>query len=94
MRQAEPADGSAGGPADGLPARANQSAGAGTAPATTGSGRVALTEAIPEWNDSEKMSSGMADVIEYARAQGFPDEELSEVVHSSRSHPPNVLYDR
>ena len=44
--------------------------------------RVALTEAIPEWNDGEKMSSGMADVIEYARAQGFPDEELSEVVHS------------
>jgi hypothetical protein len=24
----------------------------------------------------------MADVIEYARAQGFPDEELSDVVHS------------
>ena len=44
--------------------------------------RVALTEAIPEWNDGEKMSSGMADIIEYARANGFPDEELSEVVHS------------
>ena len=34
--------------------------------------RVALTEAIPEWNDGEKMSSGMSDIIEYARAQGFP----------------------
>ena len=24
----------------------------------------------------------MSDIIEYARAQGFPDEELSDVVHS------------
>ena len=44
--------------------------------------RVALTQAVPEWNDGEKMSSGMADIIEYARSQGFPDDELSDVIHS------------
>ncbi len=44
--------------------------------------RVALTQAIPEWNDGEKMSKGMSEIIEYARAQGFPDEELSDVIHS------------
>jgi len=44
--------------------------------------RVLLTEAIPDWQDGEKMSAGMADVIEYARAQGYPDEELSDVTMS------------
>lgn len=41
--------------------------------------RAALTEAVPEWRNEEKMSADMRDIIQYARDQGFPDEELQDV---------------
>jgi len=41
--------------------------------------RAALTEAVPEWRNEEKMGAEMRDIIEYARGQGFPDEELQDV---------------
>ena len=44
--------------------------------------RAALTTAIPDWAEEEKMTAGMGEIIEYARAQGFPDDELADVVHS------------
>jgi hypothetical protein len=44
--------------------------------------RAALTTAIPDWADEEKMTSGLGEIIEYARAQGFPNEELADVIHS------------
>jgi len=44
--------------------------------------RAALTEAVPEWQDESKMTQGMTELIEYARGQGYPDEELADVVMS------------
>lgn len=44
--------------------------------------RVALTEAIPEWKEEAKMSEGLSKLIEYARSEGYPDEELDDVVMS------------
>ena len=41
--------------------------------------RAALTEAVPEWRNEEKMGAEMRDIIQYARDQGFPDEELQDV---------------
>ena len=44
--------------------------------------RVALTQAVPEWNDEEKMGAEMHQIIQYARENGFPDEELQDVTMS------------
>jgi hypothetical protein len=44
--------------------------------------RVALTQAIPEWHDEEKMGADMHSIIQYARENGFPDEELQDVTLS------------
>ena len=44
--------------------------------------RAALVGAIPEWSNSEKMTEGMTQLIEYARKEGYPDEELADVVLS------------
>jgi hypothetical protein len=44
--------------------------------------RVALTQAVPEWNDEAKMGAEMQDIIRYARENGFPDEELQDVTMS------------
>lgn len=44
--------------------------------------RAALSEAVPEWADEAKMTEGMTQLIEYARGQGYPDEELADVVMS------------
>lgn len=39
----------------------------------------ALQQAIPEWQDEEKMSAGKTRVIEFAKQLGFSDEELGQV---------------
>ena len=44
--------------------------------------RAALVEAVPEWAEESSMTEGMTQLIEYARGQGYPDEELSDVVLS------------
>jgi hypothetical protein len=44
--------------------------------------RAALSDAVPEWQDETKMTEGMTELIEYARGQGYPDEELADVVMS------------
>ena len=44
--------------------------------------RAALVEAVPEWSEESSMTDGMSKLIEYARGEGYPDEELSDVVLS------------
>ena len=44
--------------------------------------RAAMVEAVPEWGDEERMKGDLTDIVEYARSQGFPDEELQDVTFS------------
>jgi len=44
--------------------------------------RVAMVESIPEWADEDRMKGDLTEIINYAKSNGFPEEELSEVIHS------------
>lgn len=39
-----------------------------------------LVAAIPEWKDTEKAKAAMTEIAEYARTQGYTDEELGAVM--------------
>jgi len=41
-----------------------------------------MVESSPEWKDTDAMKKGLGEIIEYAKSNGFPEEELSEVIHS------------
>ena len=58
--------------------------------------RQAMAAALPEWSDPERMQSDISEIVQYAREQGFPDEELSEVIHSRHVHTLRkaMLYDK
>ena len=44
--------------------------------------RRLMVESNPEWADEERMKSDLTEIIDYAKSNGFPAEELSEVIHS------------
>ena len=44
--------------------------------------RKVMAEIIPEWSDPEAMQAGMLEIAEYARANGIPDDELTQVIHA------------
>ena len=58
--------------------------------------RQIMSASLPEWSDPERMKSDITDIVEYARGQGFPDDELSQVIHSRHVHTLRkaMLYDQ
>ncbi len=44
--------------------------------------RAQMIENNPSWHDEERMKGDLSKIIEYARSNGFADDELSEVIHS------------
>ena len=44
--------------------------------------RALMIEKNPDWADESKMKSGLQEIVEYARSNGFPDDELQDVIHS------------
>ena len=44
--------------------------------------RRLMVESNPEWADEGRMKNDLTEIINYAKSNGFPDEELSEVIHS------------
>lgn len=58
--------------------------------------RQIMSASLPEWSDPERMKGDITDIVEYARGQGFPDDELSQVIHSRHVHTLRkaMLYDQ
>ena len=44
--------------------------------------RKLMVESNPEWADENKLKSDLAEIIDYAKSNGFPEDELSQVIHS------------
>jgi len=44
--------------------------------------RKLMVESNPEWADEDKLKSDLTEIIDYAKSNGFPEEELSQVIHS------------
>ena len=44
--------------------------------------RKLMVESNPEWADENKLKSDLTEIIDYAKSNGFPEEELSQVIHS------------
>ena len=44
--------------------------------------REKMIENNPSWRDEEKMKGDLTKIVEYAKSQGFADDELSDVIHS------------
>ena len=44
--------------------------------------RALMVEKNPDWADESKLKSGLQEIVEYARSNGFPDDELQNVIHS------------
>ena len=44
--------------------------------------REKMIENNPSWRDEEKMKGDLTKIVEYAKSNGFADDELSEVIHS------------
>ena len=44
--------------------------------------REKMIENNPSWRDEERMKGDLTKIVEYARSNGFADDELSEVIHS------------
>ena len=44
--------------------------------------REKMIENNPSWRDEEKMKGDLTKIVEYAKSNGFDDDELSDVIHS------------
>ena len=44
--------------------------------------REKMIENNPSWRDEERMKGDLTKIVEYARSNGFADDELSDVIHS------------
>ena len=44
--------------------------------------RKLMVESNPEWADEDKLKSDLTEIIDYAKSNGFPEDELSQVIHS------------
>ena len=44
--------------------------------------RKLMVESNPEWADENKLKSDLTEIIDYAKSNGFPEDELSQVIHS------------
>jgi len=44
--------------------------------------RKLMIESNPEWADEDKLKSDLTEIIDYAKSNGFPEDELSQVIHS------------
>jgi len=44
--------------------------------------RKLMVESNPEWADEDRMKSDLSEIIDYAKSNGFPEDELSQVIHS------------
>jgi len=44
--------------------------------------RKLMVESNPEWADEDRMKSDLTEIIDYAKSNGFPEDELSQVIHS------------
>jgi len=44
--------------------------------------RAIMIEKNPSWADEERMSGDINKIVEYARSNGFEDDELQQVIHS------------
>jgi hypothetical protein len=44
--------------------------------------RAQMIESNPEWRDPERMKSDLGQIVDYARSNGFDDDELQDVIHS------------
>jgi hypothetical protein len=44
--------------------------------------RAIMIEKNPSWADEERMSGDINKIVEYARSNGFEDDELNQVIHS------------
>jgi hypothetical protein len=55
-----------------------------------------MIENNPAWRDQERMASDLAEIVEYARSQGFDEDELSEVIYSRHVEilKKSMLFDR
>lgn len=42
--------------------------------------RSSMVESVPEWSDEGKMKEGLSEIVQYARENGFPEDELSDVI--------------
>jgi hypothetical protein len=49
---------------------------------TLQSERAQMIENNPSWHDEERMKGDLSKIIDYARSNGFADDELSDVIHS------------
>jgi len=49
---------------------------------TLQSERAQMIEKNPSWHDEERMKGDLSKIIDYARSNGFADDELSDVIHS------------
>ena len=58
--------------------------------------REQMIENNPAWRDQERMASDLAEIVEYARSQGFDDDELSDVIYSRHVEilKKSMLYDQ
>ena len=44
--------------------------------------RRLMVESNPEWADEDRLKSDLTEIIDYAKSSGFPEDELSQVIHS------------
>ena len=44
--------------------------------------RKLMVESNPEWADEDRLKSDLTEIIDYAKSNGFPEDELSQVIHS------------